>query len=126
MVYDEYENPEDLELLEEDTEVSAVRIYHLEPALKWWRNLTFLLAALALGAGGYALSLIDPWMWLLAAPMLFYSLSFLYFALTRKYCTCPFCDLETSVNAFKNWQKCTCCGIEFPVKNEYVKGFPGT
>jgi hypothetical protein len=126
MADDEYENLEDLALLEEDSGSTPVRIYHLHPELKWWRNLTFLLIALVLGTVGYLLILRNPWFWLLAVPMFFYSLSFLYHALTSKYCTCPMCDLETRVNAFKDWQRCMNCEMKFPLKNEYLEGFPGT
>lgn len=71
-------------------------------------SIYFILASLFCGGLGYALSLLSPWLWLVAAPLFCLAGLCLYTGLTLKVCNCPFCGKLLPIVTLRKLKIKTC------------------
>ncbi len=55
------------------------------------RLITILIGLLGVG-GAFALTLLSPWLWFLSAPLILFSISYIYTSLTTLFFCCPHCQ----------------------------------
>lgn len=75
-----------------------------------------LCVALACGAGGYLLTTVSGWLWLVAVPLFLASISLLLNALVTRIVTCPYCSQSMSVRSRAGTKVCNSCNREFTLR----------
>lgn len=117
-----------LEELQRQREIEEAQKYDLwkpgilpRSELKRDRELVVLLMIIVaiLAGGGYALTLITPWLWFVSGPMMLITAFFFLIVISVKFGRCPYCHRETSIFVIGREKQCTYCKKLFIVQNGF-------
>ncbi len=78
--------------------------------LVWWPQLLAITWSLLLAGGGYSLTLISPWLWLVGGPLLFLAVLLLSSVFTIRYYRCPECGRLKWLTTKNERPTCLRCG----------------